>query len=216
MDSLITADKLSLIRANRLLFKQLSFVLHAGEAIHVVGQNGSGKTSLFKLLIGMLSPSEGQVRVFDKSPAAFDLEDRQQLLYLGHLPAVKKTLTVVENLAFNATIFDKVAVTPKHIEAALSALSLERFAEQYVGKLSRGQQRRVMLARLWLCMDEHITHKPLWLLDEPFTALDVDAIAVVQAKIDQHLASGGGVVLTSHQPIQLQHTIHKVQLGEAL
>lgn len=210
---LINAEGLSLIRGQRLLFKQLSFRLQVGEAIYLSGHNGSGKTSLFKLLTGALSPDAGQLTILGKPSHELAAEDYQQLLYLGHQTAIKHELSVVENLRLNATVFDRVQPNDTEIAAALSAVGLSKFSAQFAGKLSAGQKRRVMLARLWLVMNEAATQKKLWLLDEPLTALDVDAIDVLQAQIDQHLSLGGGVIFTSHQAFQLSHPIRDVRLG---
>ncbi len=211
---LINADDLSLIRGQRLLFKQLSFTLQQGQAIHLSGHNGSGKTSLFKVLTGMLSPSTGELALFGKAFADFEREDYEKLLYLGHQTAIKHELSVLENLRLNSQLFDKINATNEQLYSALSAVGLERFDEQLAGKLSAGQKRRVMLARLWLSVGDNATDKPLWLLDEPLTALDVGAIDDLQALIDKHLSFGGGVVFTSHQTFELSHPIQSVVLGE--
>ncbi len=216
-DNLITADDLSLIRGQRLLFKQLSFTLKSGQAIHLSGHNGSGKTSLFKVLTGMLSPNTGRLELFGKTFADFEHQDYEKLLYLGHQTAIKHELSVLENLRLNSQLFDKINATDEQLYSALSAVGLARFDEQLAGKLSAGQKRRVMLARLWLSVDISAdggcTDKPLWLLDEPLTALDVGAIDDLQALIDKHLSFGGGVVFTSHQPFELSHPIKSVVLG---
>ncbi len=212
---LINADDLSLIRGQRLLFKHLSFTLKSGQAIHLSGHNGSGKTSLFKVLTGMLSPNTGKLEVFGKTFADFERENYEKLLYLGHQTAIKHELSVLENLRLNSQLFDKINASDEQLYSALSAVGLARFDEQLAGKLSAGQKRRVMLARLWLSVDDNNTDKPLWLLDEPLTALDVGAIDDLQALIDKHLSFGGGVVFTSHQPFELSHPIQSVVLGES-
>ncbi len=216
---LINADNLSLIRGQRLLFKELSFTLQQGQAIHLIGHNGSGKTSLFKVLTGMLSPNTGSIELFGKTFAEFEHKDYEKLLYLGHQTAIKHELTVLENLRLNSQLFDKINASDEQLYSALSAVGLERFDEQLAGKLSAGQKRRVMLARLWLSVelsvDDNDTDKPLWLLDEPLTALDVGVIDDLQALIDKHLSFGGGVVFTSHQTFELSHPIQSVVLGES-
>ncbi len=212
MTALLDADNLSLIRGQRLLFKNLAFQLKAGQAIHLGGPNGSGKTSLLKVLTGVLTPDSGTVHILGKTVADFAGEDYQKILYLGHQTAIKHELTVLENLRFNSALFDKIAVTNKQLAAALSAVELSRFTEQLAGKLSAGQKRRLMLARLWLTMEEEHTYKPLWLLDEPLTALDVRAVENLQELIDKHLSFGGGVLFTSHQAFALTHPIASVIL----
>lgn len=214
--SLVSAENLSLVRGQRLLFKRLNLTLQSGQAIHLSGHNGSGKTSLFKLLTGMLSPDTGTLQVFEKPFKDFEYKDYQQLLYLGHQTAIKQELTVEENLSLNAAIFDNLPTDNTAVETALSAVGLSAFIEQRVGRLSAGQKRRVMLARLWLTVTEEKTYKPLWLLDEPLTALDVGAIAALQTQIDKHLSLGGGVIFTSHQAFELSHPIQTLHLGEPL
>lgn len=213
MNTLIHADELSLIRGQRLLFKRLSFTLHRGKAIHLKGHNGSGKTSLFKLLNGTLSPDAGTLSVLGKVVNELAHEDYRKLLYLGHKTAIKHELTVMENLQLNSCLFDGLKMDEKQLSAALSAVGLSRFGEQPAGKLSAGQKRRVMLARLWGSVGEQHTEKPLWLLDEPLTALDIDAIDALQILMDKHLSLGGGVVFTSHQTLNLQHPVETVMLG---
>lgn len=214
MSVLIHAENISLIRGQRLLFKQLSFTLQRGQAIHLSGHNGSGKTSLFKVLTGSLSPDNGVLNVFGKPFADFTGEDYHHLLYLGHQTAIKYELTVLENLRLNSRLFDNIHADAARLHQALSAVGLSRFHEQLAGKLSAGQKRRVMLARLWLTLDDEQTQKKLWLLDEPLTALDVGAIDDLQVLIDKHLSLGGGVVFTSHQAFVLTHPIQPLVLGE--
>lgn len=213
--TLIVANELGLIRGQRLLFKNLSFSLNVGEAIHLSGQNGSGKTSLFKILTGALTANQGVLTLLGKSPADFDSEDYRQLMYLGHQTAIKHELTVMENLRLNSQVFDNIKAATTQLKQALSTVGLERFAEQLAGKLSAGQKRRIMLARLGLCLNDKRTTKKLWLLDEPLTALDVAAIDASQAQIDRHLSLGGGVVFTSHQALHLSHPVQSLCLGEA-
>ncbi|MGY0399685.1 MAG: cytochrome c biogenesis heme-transporting ATPase CcmA [Ostreibacterium sp.] len=213
MSELIYADNVSLIRGRRLLFKQLSFTLHAGEAIHLQGHNGSGKTSLFKLLTGVLNPDRGQLSVLGYSPQTFESEIYHQLLYLGHQTAIKHELTVMENLRLNSALFDGIKANQAQLNHALVAVGLLRFSEQLAGKLSAGQKRRVMLARLWLAIDDGVLHQQLWLLDEPLAALDIESVGRLQTHIDDYLSLGGGVIFTSHQAFDLSHSVQTVMLG---
>lgn len=197
MSALLQAEKLALIRGRRRLFKGLSVTLHGGCALHIAGANGSGKTSLLRVLAGLLAADEGAIKV------------NGDVLYLGHQTAVKPTLTVAENLRFSSVLFDQTAVTEQQLSAALSTLDLQRFADYACGKLSAGQQRRVMLARLWL------SNKAIWLLDEPLTALDSHSSIAVQQRINTHLAQGGGVIFASHQTLALNYPVISVDLGAA-
>ncbi len=214
---LISANNLALIRGNRRLFKGLSFSLGTGQAIHLRGKNGSGKTSLFKVLTGMLAPTVGELALFGKSLKDIERGDYQQLLYLGHQSAIKHDLTVAENLVFNAELFDSLHVDKVRLQHALSAVGLWAFRSQLAGKLSAGQQRRIMLARLWIAQYQQgqgKSAKALWLLDEPLTALDADFIEVLQAHITEHLRLGGGVIFTSHQTLKLGCEVQTLDLGE--
>lgn len=210
---LVYAHNLALTRGQRVLFKQLTFELQAGQAIHLSGPNGSGKTSLFKVLTGSLSPDSGILQILGKNIVDFETEDYQNLFYLGHQTAIKNELTVLENLRLNSELFDQVNTNDEQLHATLSALRMSNFHKQLTGKLSVGQKRRVMLARLWLTIDENKTSKSLWLLDEPLTALDTEVIHDLQILIDKHLSFGGAVIFTSHQDLELSHPIQSVVLG---
>lgn len=207
MTALVDCDNIALFRGQRLLFKQLSFSLVGGQAMHLIGSNGAGKTSLFKVITGQLQVQQGTVRLFAKPHNALDSSDYQQLIYLGHKAAVKEELTVKENILLNAEIFDGEKVTQVALKETLEIIGLSAFIDQPVGKLSAGQKRRVLLARLWLN-----DNKTLWLLDEPLTALDVTTVAKVEARIDELLAKGAGVIYTSHQPLLLQHATTSLNL----
>ncbi len=211
---LITANNLALIRGNRRLFKGLSFSLSTGQAIHLCGKNGSGKTSLFKVLTGMLAPTVGELALFGKPLKDIEHGDYQNLLYLGHQSAIKYNLTVAENLAFNAELFDGLSVDKTQLQHALSAVGLWAFRSQLAGKLSAGQQRRIMLARLWLVLFQGKSKKALWLLDEPLTALDAAFIEILQAHITEYLTLGGGVIFTSHQTLKLGCEVQMLDLGD--
>lgn len=205
--TLIDCDNIALFRGHRLLFKQLSFCLDRGQAIHLVGSNGAGKTSLFKVITGQLQVQQGGIKLFDKTHAELSANDYYRLIYLGHKAAVKEELTVKENILFNAEIFDGDKVTSTQLAETLDMIGLSQFIDQPVGKLSAGQKRRVLLARLWLN-----DNKTLWLLDEPLTALDTATVAKVEARIDDLLTKGAGVIYTSHQPLSLQQPSTSLQL----
>ncbi len=207
MSRLIDCDNIALFRGHRLLFKQLSFSLESGQAIHLVGSNGAGKTSLFKVITGQLQVQQGSVTLFGKPHASLVANDYFRLIYLGHKAAVKEELTVKENILFNAEIFDGEKVTQAQLEETLDIIGLAQFINQPVGKLSAGQKRRVLLARLWLN-----DNKTLWLLDEPLTALDTATISKVEARIDSLLTKGAGVIYTSHQPLSTQLPTTSLQL----
>jgi heme exporter protein A len=182
-------------RGGRTLFRALSLSLAPGEVLRVAGENGSGKTSLLRILCGLLAPSRGEVR-WNGAPIAALREDYSRaLVYLGHAPAVKGDLSAAENLSIACTLAGHPA---REVEPALERLGVP--AGTLVRKLSQGQRRRAALARLAL------SAVPLWLLDEPFAALDASGIGVLTSLIDEHRARGGALVLTTHQDIGVAAT----------
>jgi heme exporter protein A len=201
----LEAADLECERGGRTLFRSLSLRLRPGESLRIAGANGSGKTSLLRILCGLTAPAAGEVR-WRGSPIGELREDyARQLVYLGHAPAVKGDLTAAENLSITSTLAG--LHTPKgEILAALERFGLDAHALP-VRKLSQGQRRRAALARL--CVS---AAHPLWLLDEPFSALDVDGIELLRTLVLQHLERAGAVVFTTHQDPGIQAT-HVVDLG---
>jgi heme exporter protein A len=186
----LEATELECERGGRKLFGPLSLRLAAGELLRVAGPNGSGKTSLLRILCGLLEPTHGKV-TWRGSPIRELREDyTRHLVYLGHAPAVKDELTPAENL----DIACRLAGTQAHKEALAWALSAFAVPDIPVRKLSQGQRRRAALARLLLSESTR-----LWLLDEPFAALDIGSVAYVEELVGRHLAAGGSVVYTTHQ-----------------
>ncbi len=196
------------MRGRRRLFGGLNFALRGGDLLRVTGANGSGKTSLLRILCGLLSPVCGDVRWHGDNIRSLREEYWQQLLYIGHAHAVKGELTALENLVISCTLAG-VNVSREQALQALARLGLAGYEALPVKILSRGQQRRVTLTRLFL--SEKI---PLWILDEPFDALDAGAVDCVRLLIAQHLARGGAVVLTTHQEIQIENPqVQCINLG---
>lgn len=177
---------LSCERDDRLLFQGLTGACVPGSSLRVAGPNGAGKTTLLRILAGLFEADAGAVWV-DQIP---HVEAREHILYLGHKPQVSRDLSVVDNLIF-LTGADEPAL---HI--ALQAVGLKNYHDSLVKELSQGQGRRCALARLW-CSDA-----PIWILDEPYTALDVDMVSALDDKINHHVASGGVCIFTTHQPPQ--------------
>ena len=179
-------------RQDRLLFQNLSFQLGGGELARIHGLNGSGKSSLLKIITGLLHPLAGQVNWNHTAITEQPGDYHQALTWLGHKPAIKPELTVMENLKMLLGLrrqrFDRETT-----QQALAVLSLEDYASVQAGYLSAGQQRRIALARLWL------EPTALWVLDEPYTALDTKAVSLVNGAIEQTLKRGGIVIMTSHQ-----------------
>ena len=181
-------------RGERLLFSELSFALSSGEGVRVAGANGSGKTSLLRCLAGISDNYSGIIHWNDRDIRALRQAFTANLLYLGHQPAVKSTLTPIENLRWWSKLHGTPSDTRELLDA-LSQLRMEHVADTPCRYLSAGQQRRVALARLF------IATQTLWILDEPYTALDVDGIARLEALFCEHLGREGMIIITTHQPI---------------
>ena len=213
-NQLIHAETVTLVRGQRLLFKQLSFDLSKGQALHLSGANGSGKTGLFKMLTGSLTPSNGQLLVLGKNPKKFAACDLQKIIYLGHKTTVKPQLTVIENLRLSSAIFDNIKANQKQLNYALAAVGLQDYIKQQLAHLSAGQKRKVMLARLWVSLTKHKTQKSLWLLDEPLTALDTGTVLDLQHLIDKHLKLGGGALFASHQKMKLSQSVKSITFAK--
>lgn len=193
---MFAAQGLTCIRGDRVLFRNIDFALTAGGLLYVLGENGSGKSSLLRLLCGLLMPEAGSVFWQGEKVGHASESYQSNLLYIGHLNGLKDDLTAVENLQMSA----RLAGSEADIQAALSALKaigIERCAHLPVRVLSQGQKRRVALARLWL------TNSSLWILDEPFAALDTLSVEILAAQLSQHLNSGGMVIITTHQDVTI-------------
>lgn len=167
----------------------LDCTVQSGELLLVTGENGSGKTTLLRTLAGLNTQYSGNVLWRGESIRQCWHDYAQHLLYLGHQPAVKSQLTARENLAWYASI---AGAGSEHIDHALLALGIAHKAHLPCHQLSAGQQRRVVLARLFF------STQSLWILDEPFTALDTHGFALIAERLRQHCAQGGTVVLTTH------------------
>jgi heme exporter protein A len=199
----LEASDLELERGGRQLFRRLSLALAGGELLRVAGANGSGKTTLLKILCGLLAPEAGEVRWQGQPIRLLREEFSRQLVYLGHAPAVKDELTAAENLSIACTLAG-VDASPQAVREALEAYGLPR-GEVPVRRLSQGQRRRAALARLLLS-----GAAPLWLLDEPFTALDTSAARFTGELIAQHVARGGAAIYTTHQDAAISAAVARV------
>ncbi|MBO1254165.1 cytochrome c biogenesis heme-transporting ATPase CcmA [Alteromonas sp. 5E99-2] len=200
---LISANQLTCIKRDRVLFENLNLDVTQGEIVHVVGENGAGKTSLLRILVGLALPSNGEIYV-QGNPLTENPEMLHKILvFIGHKSSINGQLTAVENTLFWLKQ-QGIEGNSDEIERVLSQLGLAGVDDIPVNALSAGQQRRVALSRLWL--------KPnakLWVLDEPFTALDKSGIDVINQRIHSFVEQGGTVVLTSHQPLRLHEKIRK-------
>lgn len=191
---MLDADNLECVRGERRLFAGLGFRLSAGELLYLQGKNGSGKTSLLRMLIGLLPPETGEIRW--KGASLNSDEFRADLCYLGHLNAIKEELTPLENLLVAADLADETLSEEEALEA-LEQVGLAGREDLACKYLSQGQKRRVALARL---VKEK---RPLWILDEPFVALDLAAVNWLSGIISGHLQRGGLAVITTHQWVDI-------------
>lgn len=194
--AMLSVANLACARGERPLFSGLAFDLAPGEWLHVQGENGVGKTTLLRALVGLSPPDEGEIRWRGRPTRELGDEYRREMLYLGHHGAVKDDLTPLENLQVAAAL-DGRKLDDRETIATLRRFGLRGREELPVRFLSAGQKRRVLLARL-------VTrHARLWILDEPFTALDVKAVDMLSGLIGEHLADGGMAILTSHQAMPM-------------
>lgn len=191
---MLEARNLQCERGGRRLFSGLSFTLHPGDALRISGANGSGKTSLLRMLCGLLPPSEGEVRWHASPIKGLQEEYSRQLVYLGHAPAVKDDLSAAENLRIACRIAG-AAVSELTVQQALARFGLDG-RQAAVKRLSQGQRRRAALARLAL---SHAV--PLWLLDEPFSALDTQGVELLRGMFLEHLERGGVLAYSTHQDV---------------
>jgi len=191
-------------RSGRTLFRGLTFGVAPGDLVRVAGPNGSGKTSLLRMLCGLLAPTQGEVRWRGTPIRRLAEEYSRDLVYIGHAAALKDDLTPFENL----DIACRVAGMSVQREALAGALSAFAVPELPARKLSQGQRRRAALARLLL--SERV---PLWLLDEPFAALDTTAARFAEELIGRHLNAGGSAVYTTHQPAALDSSARVIELA---
>ncbi|PNG31263.1 MULTISPECIES: cytochrome c biogenesis heme-transporting ATPase CcmA [Pseudomonas] len=196
---LLEAVALACERDWRMLFEHLELRLTGGDMVQISGPNGSGKTSLLRLLAGLMQPTSGQVLLNGQPLHAQRAELARNLLWIGHAAGIKDVLTPEENLNWLCALHQ--SATRDAIWQALAAVGLRGFEDVACHTLSAGQQRRVALARLYL------DDPPLWILDEPFTALDKQGVAQLEEHLANHCERGGMVVLTTH------HTLTRMPSG---
>jgi len=193
--SKLIVNNLSCQRGYKLLFENLSFELNSGEVLKVSGPNGSGKTSLMKILAGLSSFETGSIDYDDTkiNSERYNLD----FLYLGHLAALSPELSCLENLKYTMRLGNDSL--DLDFSDALKKVGLEKFENELVGKLSAGQKKRIALSLLF------ITQSKVWLLDEPFSALDSKAIKIIETRVEDHCNSGGICVLTTHQECNIKN-----------
>ena len=190
--SRLQCSDISCVRDDRVLFEELCFELNSGQVLLLEGENGSGKTSLLRILCGFREPDAGHVLWCGN--AINDSQYYENMAYVGHLNGVKKELTALENLKVSLALSQAGQYS---IPQALAKVQLADFDDALVQTLSAGQQRRLSLARLL------ITYNSLWILDEPFTSLDIQGITLIESLMTEHCNKGGMIILTSHHDIAL-------------
>ncbi len=204
---MLQVSNLACVRGDRQLFSGLEFEVPDGGLLYLKGTNGAGKTSLLRILCGLSRPETGEIRWNGEVVRPQDEQFRQDLFYQGHQNAMQEALTVEENLCFYAALSGQ-ASDPQQTGAALAKLGVRACQGRLVRHLSQGQKRRVALSRLLM------TSARLWILDEPFVALDIQAITALSEIVAAHLQRGGMAILTSHQAVDIgQVTPQVLELG---
>jgi heme exporter protein A len=194
--SMLEALQLAAKRGETRLFADLSFQVERSAVLTVTGRNGSGKTTLLRILAGLSTPFAGTVKLDGETVAPYASSLRRSVAFAGHAVALKDELSATENLAWAAALAGMQAPAAR-IDTAIERVGLARQRALPARVLSQGQRRRVALARLLLAA------KPLWLLDEPTTALDAAGMNLLQDLLEEHLAHGGAVIAATHQPLPL-------------
>lgn len=192
---MLVASNLYCERDDRILFNDLNFSLAEGQVMQVRGSNGSGKTTLLRILCGLNDGYEGSIRWYGDQISETAEEFAAALLYIGHRVGVNKALTPLENLQWSCSL--QSAVSEAEILAALAKVGLRGFEYSACFGLSAGQQQRAALARLLL------SPAKLWILDEPFTTLDVKGVELLESLLVSHAGQGGSVLVTTHHPLKI-------------
>lgn len=205
---MLKVSKLQCRRNQRILFSGLTFAVKPGELGLVSGINGAGKSTLLKILAGLWHSFSGNISWQEQSIKPGDPFFFSELLYSGHKMGIQPYLTPTENLKWLVGIQRRLKITEDNIQTALSAVGLAGLEHIPCEYLSKGQQHRVGLARLW------IMPPSCWILDEPFTALDAPGRDLLQNRFESHLNAGGCLLIASHQPVEVKKfTVIEISLG---
>jgi heme exporter protein A len=204
--AVLSVTNISVVKRDRLLFENLNFAVEQGGLLYVKGQNGAGKTSMLRVLAGLVVADSGEVFFLQQNIQDCRENYHQNLVYFGHKLGINQTLSAVENLQYWCKQH-QVTISLDTIFSTLAQLNLVGLEDMPVANLSAGQQRRVALARFWFKQDAK-----LWILDEPFTALDSQGIDLLSKQITKFLSGGGAVVITSHQVLRLDYPTDELTL----
>jgi heme exporter protein A len=204
---MLEVSHLEAVRGDRRLFTELSFSMQAGELLYVNGPNGAGKSTLLRMLCGLVMPTAGEVLWNGATIRSLGDEYHKELLFHGHLSAIKAELSGLENLRISTALSGQ-EVTEADALGALDRMGLRGFEDLPAKVLSQGQKYRVALARLLL------SKASLWILDEPFTALDKASVELLKSIFSGHLVNQGIIVLTTHQDVAIDAaTVKQIKLG---
>ena len=208
VENILEATNLYCERDDRVLFRHLDLSLSAGQAIQVQGSNGSGKTTLLRILCGLNRDFEGEIRWEGKPIGQARAEFCDKVFYLGHTPAINRTLSAAENLRWFCAC--RGLRESGGIREALAAFNLQGYDDVPCYMMSAGQQRRVSLARMKLAP------AGLWILDEPFTALDKTGVSELERMLAEFVTGGGALLLTTHHPLQMACQVDVIDLDQRI
>ncbi len=207
--NILHVNNLSCIRQQHILFDKISFQLNAGEALLIEGSNGSGKSSLLRLLTGLATPAAGEISWRGQAIQDLRADYWENLHYIGHTNGLKPGLSVIENIQLMAALTNTNEIAATILDSVLNKLQLLHHKNTAAKKLSAGQKRRIALAKLFLFP------KALWLLDEPLTALDAQTQTIFLSHLESHLENGGIAVISSHHELQCSRVLQKLRLAQS-
>lgn len=202
----LSLENIGYERKQKMLFHTLNCTVSAGECLQVRGANGAGKSTLLRIMAGLLEPQQGNVLWQGISILRQREEFQQQLHYIGHHSGMKSRLTVFENMVLSTAL--KITTKPFSIDDVIKKMGLNTLRNTLISELSAGQLRRLSLARLFL------HSAPIWLLDEPTTALDQTGQELLLQQLEEHLTNGGMAIIATHHELTLKKPVKTLHVGE--